>query len=300
MNPEGVNLVISEINAYDRVDKIPEVVEGHNDNISEIRVNSCENTDDTEATHKNLAEDINESKDNNETLVKSNDIEFECSVCDKSFSSSWNLNRHLRTHYGVKPFSCFACSKSFSRSEHLQRHKITHTKDKLFSCSICDRAFTRLEHLQRHKKIHAYEKLFSCSICGKAFKQNEYLKIHLRTHIRDSATLEIITEKVEVDTTNIPKINVDSHEYTDFVKANHENSVDMDSVLVKSEVIMDPIDSEVDKKNDNKLFKSEMNLNLIHEEVKTEDFVNDFVVVKTEIEDFDEEDIIDIVEHRID
>ena len=308
MNPEGVNSVISEINAYDRVDDIPKGVEGPNGNISEISVNSCENIDDTEATHKNLAEDINESKDDNETLVKSNDIEFECSVCDKSFSSSWNLNRHLRTHYGVKPFSCFACSKSFSRSEHLQRHKITHTKDKSFSCSLCEKAFTRLEHLQRHKKIHTDAKLYSCSICEKAFKQNEYLKIHLRTHTRYSATLEIntddivdnITGKIEVDTTNIPKINVDSHENTDFVKANHENCVDMNSVLVKSEVIMDPIDSEVDKENDNKLFKSEMNLNPIHEEVKTEDFVNDFVVVKTEIEDFDEEDIIDIVEHRID
>ena len=55
---------------------------------------------------------------------------FLCSHCDKSFSISGNLQRHLFIHSGQKPFKCTQCTKAFNNPSHLRRHvKNLHKKD---------------------------------------------------------------------------------------------------------------------------------------------------------------------------
>ncbi|KAF1767699.1 hypothetical protein GCK72_007666 [Caenorhabditis remanei] len=72
--------------------------------------------------------------------------------CDRRFSRSDELARHIRIHTGQKPFQCRICMRTFSRSDHLTTHVRTHTGEKPFSCDICGRKFARSDERRRHTK----------------------------------------------------------------------------------------------------------------------------------------------------
>lgn len=74
--------------------------------------------------------------------------------CNRRFSRSDELTRHVRMHTGQKPFQCRICMRSFSRSDHLTTHIRTHTGEKPFACSDCGRKFARSDERKRHTKIH--------------------------------------------------------------------------------------------------------------------------------------------------
>ncbi|XP_050293746.1 zinc finger protein 22-like [Anthonomus grandis grandis] len=107
-----------------------------------------------------------------------------CMICNKAFNNHTNLQIHMRTHTGDKPYMCEVCNKSFSQSCNLVNHMRIHTGEKPFKCPHCDRAFTQSGNLNNHIRLHTDEKPFKCHFCDKAFVQSGNLNSHIRNNHR--------------------------------------------------------------------------------------------------------------------
>lgn len=56
---------------------------------------------------------------------------FQCSLCLRSFSQRGSLNRHTRSHLGVRPFPCPRCPMTFSRQYRVTEHMRVHQRSAL-------------------------------------------------------------------------------------------------------------------------------------------------------------------------
>ncbi|KAF7654467.1 hypothetical protein LDENG_00069220 [Lucifuga dentata] len=79
---------------------------------------------------------------------------FSCQVCGKVFLNNRALQRHQRTHTGIKPHKCSLCGKGFNHLNRLKRHHLVHTKAKPFPCSTCNKKFSRKDRLKDHLNTH--------------------------------------------------------------------------------------------------------------------------------------------------
>ncbi|KAF8629315.1 hypothetical protein AX15_003510 [Amanita polypyramis BW_CC] len=82
------------------------------------------------------------------------DATFVCQVpgCGSTFTRSFNLKGHMRSHNEEKPFVCRwpGCSKAFARQHDCKRHEALHTNYRPFTCEGCSKQFARMDALNRH------------------------------------------------------------------------------------------------------------------------------------------------------
>ncbi|KAL4704355.1 hypothetical protein ACJJTC_010740 [Scirpophaga incertulas] len=105
-----------------------------------------------------------------------------CYQCDKQFRCQAQLDMHMRTHTGDKPFACMYCPRRFTQKHNMTIHLRIHTGDKPFQCEVCSKRFSAQGNLQAHLKAHTGQKDHECSVCSKSFITSSDLTRHMHKH----------------------------------------------------------------------------------------------------------------------
>jgi len=109
---------------------------------------------------------------------------FHCDICLKSFVSKRNVQRHMLSHTGEKPWMCEFCFKRFRQKPHLEQHVNIHKGIKNSICSVCNKAFNHRSNLVTHMATHSNVRPHSCEICGENFKLKHTLAKHMMVHTK--------------------------------------------------------------------------------------------------------------------
>ncbi|XP_077998244.1 LOW QUALITY PROTEIN: histone-lysine N-methyltransferase MECOM-like [Glandiceps talaboti] len=113
----------------------------------------------------------------------SDDREYKCDTCPKSFNWKSNLTRHQVTHDAEKRFNCENCDKVFTDPSNLQRHiRTQHVGARCHACPECGKTFATSSGLKQHTHIHSSVKPFTCEVCYKSYTQFSNLCRHKRMH----------------------------------------------------------------------------------------------------------------------
>lgn len=103
--------------------------------------------------------------------------QFPCEVCVKTFSSKYQLERHIGALHYEDSFSCVKCSKVFKQKDNYRNHLKTHY-DAVDTCLTCGKNFSTASNLSRHMEKGACE--LQCEGCAKTFTRRSTMINHLR------------------------------------------------------------------------------------------------------------------------
>ena len=161
--------ISTEIKFKDNDNRVPKSRKGNGSEVNGQRY-QCSDCNKSYSTYSGL------SKHKEFHCTTQSKKAFSCKHCDKVYVSLGALKMHIRTH--TLPCKCKLCGKAFSRPWLLQGHIRTHTGEKPFACPHCSRAFADRSNLRAHLQTHSDVKKYSCKSCSKTFSRMSLLLKH--------------------------------------------------------------------------------------------------------------------------
>ncbi|XP_066265361.1 zinc finger protein 37-like [Branchiostoma lanceolatum] len=107
---------------------------------------------------------------------------YHCPQCEYTSKVKVNMQHHIRTHTGEKPFKCSECDYSASQKVHLDTHMTRHTGERSYMCEECGHRTAFRCNLVRHLRTHSGEKPYKCELCSYRAIRRTHLTNHMRTH----------------------------------------------------------------------------------------------------------------------
>uniref|UniRef100_A0A8D0ANY4 Zinc finger protein 341 n=1 Tax=Sander lucioperca TaxID=283035 RepID=A0A8D0ANY4_SANLU len=136
---------------------------------------------------------------------------LKCNFCDKIFSKNFDLQQHIRSHTGEKPFQCIVCGRAFAQKSNVKKHMQTHKVWPMGVASTVSRLpitvkvvpvssnegsrgeaeQNGLPQLQSNQdqqcqapsqQIVVIDRSYQCQFCASKFKTYFQLKSHMTQH----------------------------------------------------------------------------------------------------------------------
>lgn len=130
-------------------------------------------------------------------VVRGQDGEFICSLCDSHFASVEECLNHGRTEQCID--ECALCGKVYRKNQlqEYMSHRTLHEKGEKFECDHCSKQFYDPDQAQIHRRAHQEQREAGCTQCPQQFHTNFLLASHmLQQHTRsDSFICDVCNAK---------------------------------------------------------------------------------------------------------
>uniref|UniRef100_A0A3B1JWW7 Zinc finger protein 827 n=1 Tax=Astyanax mexicanus TaxID=7994 RepID=A0A3B1JWW7_ASTMX len=109
--------------------------------------------------------------------------EHRCRICQASWASQAELERHARAHRLGNHYRCEQCGYLSKTANKLIEHVRVHTGERPFHCDRCSYSCKRKDNLNLHKRLkHAPRQTFGCARCPFTTTHPFVYSRHLKKH----------------------------------------------------------------------------------------------------------------------